>query len=92
MKGLAAAVRLAAMLVLALLAWQMVAEGIEPHWTLWLRQQLAPRPPLARVESVAGTHLLVYGDASPHIGKIAALHKGLVWARGRRLLVEEGYG
>ena len=71
-----------------LLAWRLTAELIEPHLLL----VFAPRGPVLEAPSLAGTTLRVYGDTRPHVGKISGLQKGLVWVRGRRVLVEEGYG
>jgi len=71
-----------------LLAWQLVAELIEPHRLL----VLALRTPYLEVPSVGSTALRLYSDTRPHVGKISGLQKGLVWVREGRLLVEEGYG
>ncbi|UCC61501.1 MAG: hypothetical protein JSV36_11880 [Anaerolineae bacterium] len=72
----------------ALPAWKLIAEIIEPHALLWLR----PASPALEAASVAGTTLRLHGDTRPHIGKIAGLQKGLVWVWRGRSLVEEGYG
>jgi hypothetical protein len=71
-----------------LLAWQLVAELIEPYRLL----VLAPRAPYLEAPAVGGTVLRLYSDTRPHVGKISGLQKGLVWVREGRLLVEEGYG
>jgi hypothetical protein len=71
-----------------ILAWQLVAEAIEPHYTLWFQ----PRSAVLEVPSIGDTNLRLYGDTRPHVGKIAGLQKGLVWVRDRAELVEEGYG
>jgi hypothetical protein len=75
-------------LALLLLGWKLVAELVEPHFLLWL----GPKEPYLEVPSVGGTTLRLYGDTRPHVGKVAGLQKGLVWVRGGRLLIEEGYG
>jgi hypothetical protein len=75
-------------LLVALLAWQLVAELIEPNVLLVLE----PRAPYLEAPTVAGTTLRLYSDRRPHVGKISGLQKGLVWLRKGRLLVEEGYG
>ena len=80
--------RLALVLVIALLAWQLAVEMVEPYALLWLR----PRSPVLEAPGPAGTTLRLHSDARPHVGKIAGLQKGLVWVAGRRALVEEGYG
>ena len=71
-----------------LLGWKLVAELIEPHFLLWL----GPHEPPIEVPAVAGTTLRLYSDTRPHVGKVAALQKGLAWMSDGRLLIEEGYG
>lgn len=83
-----AARRLLAALILALFAWKLTAELIEPHFLLSLR----PRLPYEQVDLADGTSLRLYQDTRPLVGKIAGLQKGLIWMRGRRSLAEEGYG
>ena len=72
----------------ALFVWQLVAEIVEPHFTL----HFYPRSLSLEAPSIADTTLRLYGDTRPHVGKIAGLQKGLVWIRKGRALVEEGYG
>jgi len=76
----------------AFLAWQLVAELVEPHLFLVIADWLKPKNPPLEVATIAGTTLRLYGDTRPHIGKIAGLQKGLVWVQQGRELVEEGYG
>ncbi|MBN1641590.1 MAG: hypothetical protein JXA09_10165 [Anaerolineae bacterium] len=75
-------------LIAPILAWRLTAELIEPHLLLWL----GPHAPYLEAPAIAGTTLRLYADTRPHVGKIAGLQKGLVWVRGGRPLVEEGYG
>lgn len=70
------------------LTWKLIAEIIEPHFLLWLR----PRSETLQVGAVGDTSLRLYRDTRPHTGKIAGLQKGLAWMKGKRLLIEEGYG
>jgi hypothetical protein len=74
--------------VVALFAWQLTVELIEPYALLWLR----PASPFLEAATIADTILRLHGDTRPHIGKIAGVQKGLVWVRGSQVLVEEGYG
>jgi hypothetical protein len=74
--------------LIALLAWQVVVELVEPHLLLVFE----PRVPFVEAPTVGGTRLRLYGDTRPHVGKISGLQKGLVWVRNGRPLVEEGYG
>jgi hypothetical protein len=78
---------------LLLLLWQGVAEAIEPFWSLAPLAALRPFAPLPlETTSVGGPTLRLYADARPHVGKITALQKGLVWVAEGRELVEEGFG
>ena len=79
-------------LVGALLAWQLGAELVEPHFLLGVGDWLQRRPPPLEVATAGGTALRLYSDTRPHIGKIAGLQKGLVWTQQGDELVEEGYG
>jgi hypothetical protein len=84
--------RLALIVLGLLLGWQVVAESLEPFWILSARQLILPESPAIEIEGPAQTTLRLYRGASPHIGKIARLQKGLVWAHRGRELVEEAYG
>jgi hypothetical protein len=81
-------IRLAAVPIILLVAWQLTAEIVEPHALLWFQ----PSSPLLEVPGIAGTTLRLHSDTRPRVGKIAGLQKGLVWVQGRRTLVQEGYG
>jgi hypothetical protein len=76
----------------ALLAWLMVAEIVEPHWTLGPAAMVFPRPQPLELPAIEGTMLRLYTDTRPHVGKISGLQKGLVWVAQGREMVEEGYG
>ncbi len=80
-----------AALVLLVIAWQAVAELVEPQWTLLLGHLFPGQEPI-EVLTTGGTLLRLYPDARPHVGKIAGLQKGLVWVVKGRELIEEGYG
>ena len=78
-----------AVCILGLIAcWKLTAEIIEPHFFLWL----LPKSRVLQVAALNDTDVRLYEDTRPYIGKVAGLQKGLVWVRGRRVLVEEGYG
>mgnify|MGYP005840434223 CR=1 FL=1 len=91
-KALKSGTRSLAFAFLLLVAWQVVAEIIEPYHALWLRARLRPGSPPLEAPSVSGTLVRLYPDARPHVGKIARLQKGLVWVAEGRELVQEGYG
>lgn len=79
-------------LIGALLAWQLVAELVEPRLLLVVADWMRSKDPPLEVGTVGGTTLRLYADTRPHVGKIAGLQKGLVWVQGGEELVEEGYG
>jgi hypothetical protein len=72
--------------------WQGVAEAIEPYWTLQLYGLLTRSK--AGIELAIGPESIItlHREPRPHIGKIAALQKGLIWRVAGQTLVEEGYG
>ena len=72
--------------------WQGVAEAIEPYWTLQLYGLLTHSK--AGIEVALGPESIItlYREPRPHVGKIAALQKGLIWRVAGQTLVEEGYG
>jgi len=77
---------------LVLLAWLILAEIIEPHWTLGPAAVIFPRPIPLEFPATDSTMLRLYADPRPHVGKITGLQKGLVWVAEGRELIEEGYG
>jgi len=77
---------------LLVLAWRLAVEIIEPHLFLKVKAALISGPAPLEARAIGGTRLRLYHDRRPHIGKISGLRKGLIWIKGRRELVEEGYG
>lgn len=94
--GIAIAVALVllscAMTGVFLLAWQGLAEAIEPRWTLQLKGLLLPSESGIEVAVGPEDHLLLYGEPRPHVGQDAALQKGLVWEHADRLAIGTGLG
>ena len=82
---------LAAILAVAI-AWFVLKEAIEPHWTIRLGDQVRPGPPPVTLVLGSNLALRAYSDTRPHVGKITPLQKGLVLAQDGRELIEEGYG
>ena len=85
-------VRVVVIFVLLLVAWQLVAEVVEPHRSVPLLELLHQHPPPAELPAIGGTVLRLYADTRPHVGKITSLQKGLVWVVDGRELTEEAYG
>ena len=77
--------------VLALF-WQGLAEAVEPHWTLQLYGLFSRSKDGVEVAVGPDSSVLLYGEARPHVGQIAALQKGLVWEYDGQFLIEEGHG
>ena len=77
----------------ALLGLLVVRELYDPYLLLLLSDLVLSKPVPLTIE-VAGSPIAfaLYTDARPHIGKIAALQKGLVLMRDGQPLIEEGYG
>ncbi|MCU0520684.1 MAG: hypothetical protein MUF84_08340 [Anaerolineae bacterium] len=79
----------------ALLALLAVREMYDPYLLLFIGDVLWPKPaPLVLTAQAAGPSIAfsLYSDTRPHIGKIAALQKGLVLIRDGKAVIEEGYG
>jgi hypothetical protein len=85
---------LRAMLVMGFLAfaWRLTVEIVEPHLFLKIKAWLSSGPAPLEAQAIGETRLRLYVDRRPHTGKISGLHKGLIWVKGDRELVEEGYG
>ena len=82
---------LGAILAVAM-AWFLLKEVIEPHWTIRLGDLVSPGPPPVTMALGSGLALRAYSDTRPHVGKITPLQKGLVLVQDGRELIEEGYG
>ena len=78
--------------VAVLLALLGVREAFDPYLTLLLSDTLLPHPAPLTLTLREGIDLYLYADTRPHIGKIAALQKGLVLVRDGVAVIEEGYG
>jgi len=77
---------------MAVTAAVAVREVYAPRLTLVLRDLLAgyPQPLSLRLDD--DVEIRVHATTRPHIGKIAALQKGLVLVHRGEALIEEGYG
>jgi hypothetical protein len=76
----------------ATIAWFLLKEAIEPHWSIRLGDLLRRGPPPLTMVLGNGLVVRAYPDTRPHVGKITPLQKGLVLVQDGRELVEEGYG
>ena len=82
---------LGAILAVAM-AWFLLKEVIEPHWTIRLGDLVSPGPLPVTMALGNGLVLHAYSDTRPHVGKITPLQKGLVLVQDGQELIEEGYG
>ena len=84
--------RLIAAIALVLLLLVAVRERYAPRLTLYIDDVLkqAPSPLSADLNDELSVRL--YSTTQPHLGKIAALQKGLVLVHNGQELIEEGYG
>jgi hypothetical protein len=77
---------------LAIVALLVIREQFDPYLGLFLRQILWPGPEPVELVLHDGVAVQLYADTRPHIGKIAALQKGMVLVVDGEPLIEEGYG
>jgi hypothetical protein len=77
---------------LVLLLVVIVRERYAPRLTLHLKDRLTQPPPALAGELDGDLSLRLYSTTQPHVGKIAALQKGLVLVHQGQALIEEGYG
>ncbi len=78
--------------LLVLLILLGVREHFDPFLILFLDGFVRPRPAPLELALNSSLRLRLYADTRPHIGKIAALQKGLVLVRDGKPVIEEGYG
>ncbi len=69
-----------------------VREAFDPFLILYIRNVVSPGPDPLELVLNDRIALRLYNDTRPHIGKIAALQKGLVLVVDGQALIEEGYG
>ncbi len=79
-------------LVLVLLLLVAVRERYAPRLTLHLKDLVIQSPSALDGKLTDSLGLRLYTTTRPHVGKIAALQKGLVLVHEGRELIEEGYG
>jgi len=84
--------RILGVILVVAMAWFLLKEAIEPHWTIRLGDLLRPGPPPVALSLDRGLVLRAYPDTRPHVGKITPLQKGLVLVQDGQELIEEGYG
>lgn len=77
---------------LAIVALLGVREAFDPFLILFLRDALFPGPQPHELMLNDRVAVRIYADTRPHIGKIAALQKGLVLVVDGKPVIEEGYG
>jgi hypothetical protein len=77
---------------LAIIVLLGVREAFDPFLILFIKDVVRPGPAPLELALSDGLTLRLYPDTRPHIGKIAALHKGLVLVVDGEPLIEEGYG
>jgi len=80
------------LLLLAALAVLAVRERFDPFLVLFVDDVIRPKPAPAMLRLSPSLELALYEDTRPHIGKIAALQKGLALVHDGEPLIEEGYG
>jgi len=79
-------------LVVVLLLLVAIRERYAPRLTLHLQDLLDRQPPPLSAELHNALSLRLHSTTRPHVGKIAALQKGLVLVHRGQPLIEEGYG
>jgi hypothetical protein len=85
-------VRIAISLAGLIVALAAVRERYDPRLVLFLDDVFRPKPAPVDAPLDGELALRLYEDTRPHVGKVAALQKGLVLVHEGRELVEEGYG
>ena len=83
--------RILGVILVVAMAWFLLKEAIEPHWTIRLGDLMSPGPPPISMVLDSGLAVHVYADTRPHVGKITPLQKGLVLVQDGQELIEEGY-
>jgi hypothetical protein len=69
-----------------------IREYFDPYLFLHVDNMVRTKPAPLILELQEGVSFHLYRDTRPHIGKIAALQKGLVLVRNGEEVIEEGYG
>jgi len=78
--------------IIAVSAAVVLREVYEPRITLLLRDLLAGWPPPLAERLNDDVEIRLHATTRPHVGKIAALQKGLVLVYQGQAIIEEGYG
>ena len=79
-------------LAITILLLVAIREAFAPRLTLFLHDSLGVESDPVRADLSDALELRLYRSTRPHVGKIAALQKGLVLVHEGKPLIEEGYG